>query len=219
MYQMPGQPDGELLLQPRTLCKTVNIERAVVEIRNHADPHLQIEVKLPTRSKKSARKSSRSSMTEDAYLEALEENASPASVAVAREVLDKAADYGIDIAWGTSGPMLKYETAEAALNFGQFSRNGKIIAVWRLSVSCGTLGLDHALAREYHEFLASLLPGTKVYEGVNHLNLPLTDVRTGPRFKIDRPDVSELAGKVDQWLSGIVKFGEKFEAELERRDD
>jgi len=217
MYQMPGGNDGGWLLQPRTLCKTVNIERAVVEIRNHADPNLQIAVTLPTPTE-SAKKLSRSSMTEDAFFDSLKANASPESVAVAREVLDKASDYGLDIVWGDSGPLIKYETEQFPLTFGQLNRKGKLTALFRLCVTCYNNDLDPNLARDYHQFLTTLLPGTKVYEKTSRRGRLLTDTRTGPREKIDRADFAPLKGKVDTWLQAIAETAEKFEAEIERHN-
>jgi hypothetical protein len=219
MYQIPGRPDGELLFQPRTMCKTVNIERAVVEIRNSADPNLQIEVKFPEASKKTKKKSGRSSMTEEAFLESLEESATADAVAVAKEVLDKAGDYGLEIAWGDSGPLLKYDTGQDLLTFGQLNRNGKLTALHWLSRSCYKSGIDPGLAREHHQFLTTLLPGTDVYDRKINNGMLLTDVRTGKRVKIDRPDIAGLVGKVDTWLQAIAETAEKFEAEIEQVSD
>jgi hypothetical protein len=218
MYRLPGRPDGELLLQPRTLCKTVNIERAVVEIRNYADPNLQIEVKLPTKPKKTAQKTSGSSMTEDAFFEKLEADASPDAVAVAREVLDKVSDYGLDIDWGQSGPLIKYQTEKFPLTFGQLNSSGKLTAVFRLSDSCWKNKLDPTLAREHHEYLAKLIPGGSVYEKQARGKV-LTDVRMGDRENIDRADIALLEGKVDAWLQAIAETAEKFEAAIERVSD
>lgn len=219
MYRLPGRGDGELLFQPRTLCKTVNIERAIVEIRNNVDPNLQIDVSLPM-PKASAKKTGRSSMTEDAFFDSLKANASPKAVAVAREVLDKASEYGIDIAWGDAGPMLKYDTGQDTLTFGQMNRHGQLTALHWLGRSCHKHGIDPALARKHHALITTLLPGTDVYDRkLNKKGQIVTDVRTGDRIKIDRPRFEDLAGKVDQWLGAITETAEQFDSEIERVGD
>jgi len=113
---------------------------------------------------------------------------------------------------------LKYDLDLLPLTFGQIHRGGTLTALHWISRSCYKAGINPDIARAYHEALTKLLPGTRVYDRPAK-DLTLTDVRTGPRVKIDRPDIALMAGKVDAWLQTIVNTAEKFEAALEHSVD
>lgn len=99
----PGQ-DWPLLVQPRTVARTAEVVRAVVEVR--APAGLEVAVALPSEKTEGGSKAGRT-LTEDAFFEQLAESTSQGTASEVGELVGELGDLGIVPSWGTSGVSLR----------------------------------------------------------------------------------------------------------------
>jgi hypothetical protein len=155
-----------LLVLPRTLARTREVTRAVVEVRG-VDPQ-QVTVTLPEQHAAVARgrdqdrpPGTRMTMEEDAYYDHLLAAAGPEVVDFVRSVVTEAPARGLEVIWGDAGPMLKYvdERDGSDFTFGSMTKDGQLGRTMYLSRRCQELGLPANTWQGYLDALASLVPG------------------------------------------------------------
>lgn len=104
LYRVEQGQDWPLLVQPRTVARTAEIVRAVVEV--HAPPELQVTVALPP-EEETQKARSRRTLTEESFFEQLAANTSPAVAAAAGELITQLRDLGVEAHWRASSVSLR----------------------------------------------------------------------------------------------------------------
>ena len=121
----PKAEPPEFYVQPRIVARTREVTRAVVEIKTTVPPD---DVRVSVPSVAAEAQSRRAKITESDFLEQLSRSSSPEVVRFAEWAIEHAPAYGLTIAWGDAGPLLKYEDAETghSFTFGQLNRRGTL---------------------------------------------------------------------------------------------
>lgn len=184
---------SEILAVPRTIGKTVLVERGVVRIM---DDRIAVdeEQKLPTAGPGISSSAPRVTLTEEQFMEALasKDKRLPAAM---RSFLDRVAAIGVFPDWRQT-LNLKWQGGTAgAVNLGYIRKEGTI------STDAMSAKVDPAAAREYQEALARICGGKTVQ---------------GPRFPV--PFLVALDGRssvnvtaflpdhADEWFAAISQF-------------
>ncbi|MCD6297632.1 MAG: hypothetical protein J7M30_10810 [Deltaproteobacteria bacterium] len=132
VYRENPENMSTLYVQPKILVRTKEITRAIVELRIPAS-RSDVVVSLPSEpSEKSI--SSRKRITEEEFLEDLQQSSGNGAVDFAQWVLEQAADQGLRIDWKDAGPLLKYDDPESSEFFtlGQLHKGGFLTETSRL---------------------------------------------------------------------------------------
>lgn len=182
--------DGTLLVQPRVLAHTVQIERAVVRLEGESVPAKIIAPAKPSASR-------RSSVTREAFLEdlAAEDPSLPAQL---NAFLDAVAPLGVHGEQQAS-LLLRWTHPDGTLfHLGGISRHGEFLSAYT-QWSAGRIN-RFDLSEAYQTALAKLIPGAKLTQ---------TEKRTG--WWIAGPDglnppVAPLFAKATQWITAIRTY-------------
>jgi len=163
LYRTESNEDDLLFVQPRVLARTQEVTRAVVEPREGIRAE-DVNVRIPTEppaGKGGGKKPTRRPLTEDAFFEKLASVTDPETVEFARQVLSEAADHELEIAWGDSGPMLKYIDDDIGeITFAQLQKNGALGLGKKNPLNmCNKHNLPMDIGEQYIDSLASLVPG------------------------------------------------------------
>lgn len=184
--------DGTLLVQPRILAHTVQIERAVVRLEGDVS---RIPAKIIAATPQVA--SRRSSLTRETFMEELaaEDATLPAKLTA---FLDAVAPLGIQ-ADQQASLLLRWQHPDGTLfHLGGISRHGEFLSAYTQWSAAKINRFD--LSEAYQEALAKLIPGAKLTQ---------TEKRTG--WWIAGPDglnppVAPLLAKAPQWISAIRSY-------------
>ena len=135
MYRLPDQLNGGLLVQPRTICRTVEIERAIVRIDGQGD-RVEVLSSTPAKSRGSSSSSeNKSTISEQDFYERLEKATSPEVKQGTLELLQELKNLGLKIEPSRQGMMVKsiekdfVQTENGSptqFNFIQVLHNGKV---------------------------------------------------------------------------------------------
>ena len=182
LYSSSDDPDT-ILIQPRVLAKTVEIERAVVRIENNsiecAAPTVERDKTVTTRSTKNSRKS----ITEQYLFEELEQSA-PETVAELSDLFELLKQRDFELAYGSSGISVKTDK----FNYISFRPDGTI-----RNYGCG----ENTEGAAYLEALSDLIP-----------NSYISEAKGGWRSYVRHTDdtdvhIKEVLAVKEQWLSLI----------------
>lgn len=158
------------------------------------------------------------------FYQQLGQAAGPDLVAFARWVVDNSPAHGLAVAWGTSGPLLRFVPAKHAglpFMFGQLDKGGVLgqrqSALLR---RCQELRVPVEVVRDYMKTVASLIPGACV----KTFPLPGGDVTerivasddAGP---IDWPPLAPLALHREEWFAAIDRATVRIREALDARSD
>ena len=172
-----------ILIQPRVLAKTVEIERAVVRIEGNSiecvAPAIEEAKAVTTRSANSRRKT----ITEQYFFEELEQSA-PETVAGLRDLFELLQQRDFELDYGSSGISVKTDK----FNYISFRPDGTI-----RNYGCG----ENPEGTVYLEALSDLIPDSYISEA-----------KGGWRSYVRHNDESDVHSKEilevkDQWLSLI----------------
>ena len=185
LYKLNHDEHRGILIQPRIIAKTVEIERAVIRIEgDSANPKVTIQSsdKKSGDPKTSVR---RQTITEQVFYEGIESQFPGVSEQV-KELFDSLTQRGLVLDAGSSAIMIK--SPDKYFNFLAFQRDGVI-----RNYGCGS----SELGREYLEKLAELFDNAIIYGGSD-----------GFRSTIKNADdtymnVKDILGKKDRWLELI----------------
>lgn len=105
LYRLQQDQDFPLYVQPRTLAKTVELVRAIVDIK--APPELDISVKIPTEEEIKKGKTRRK-LTEDIFFEELAANKSEEFADQVYELMMELKDMGLVSVWRSSSVSMRF---------------------------------------------------------------------------------------------------------------
>jgi len=199
--------EGRVLVQPRVLTKTVQIERAVIRLeQNGAMATASIEpARAPTTSTSSARATT---LTSEAFYEALaaHDPTTPARIKALLEALEPLGIYpdirrSMNLKWrGSSGTEFSLGAIDLEGRLGSDYVNWGADAIGRVD-----------LAHRYQGALAALLPGTSVRR---------TPKPTGWRLVGGdgrNPPIGPLLDQRDEWLVAMTEYLHGLDDAIESR--
>lgn len=135
MHRLPDQMGGGLLVQPRTICRTVEIERAIVRIEGQGD-RVEVLSSSPAKSRGSSSSSeNKSTVSEQDFYERLEKATSTEAKQETLDLLQELKNLGLKVEPSRQGMMVKSiekdfvqneNGSPSHFNFIQFLYNGKI---------------------------------------------------------------------------------------------
>jgi hypothetical protein len=199
---------GPMIVQPRILARTVEIERAVVTLKIPIDP-TSIEVLTPAIVPGEEKvPSKRVRLTASAFYEQLTEAAGSEVVEFVKWALDEGVDLGLTIQWGDKGPMLKHTEEESGRTYcvAQFRKDGRL--------SHGKSGPPREIWYPYLDEVAKLVPGA-----ARRLGDSPSAKKWGNQFVFTKDGkelpLSGLAERREEWLASLKRLIERAE---ERQD-
>ena len=155
LYQMDPREDWPILVQPRLVARTVEVVRAVVDVRAPAD--IQVDIRLPETDEKSATKGRRT-LTETVFYEELADaKGQPVADRVA-DLVEDLNEMGFESRWRTSSVSLRLpDPGDSGHEFTglviRTSGNSNVVSARRLHRSGG---YDPRIALSYLEGFAEL---------------------------------------------------------------
>jgi hypothetical protein len=185
LYKLDYDERFSILVQPRIIAKTVEVERAVIRIEGDAT---KIRASISSPEKKPAKTSSatrRGSITEQVFFEEIEEEF-PGFAEQLKKLFQSAEQRGLLLDAGSSAMMVK--SPDKQFNFLAFQRDGTI-----RNYGCGSSKLGKA----YMQKLAELFDNTIVYEASNGFH---STVKNGDDTYLN---VRDILGKQEQWFALI----------------
>jgi hypothetical protein len=158
VYRESPERKEMLYIQPKILVRTKEITRAIVELKIPAS-RSDVTVSLPTET--SGKTSSRKRITEEEFLEELQESSGDNAVQFAKWVLDQAEEHDLWIDWKDAGPLLKYDDSESGdfFTLGQLHKTGNLTETSRLYSRFHKLGWPFDACFDYFDEVAALIPG------------------------------------------------------------
>ena len=190
LYKIGDSDQPDILILPRVLAKTVEIERAVVRIEGSGatiepgQPESQSEGAQPPKR--------RGPITQQFFFEQIEK-ISPSTAAELQRLIDKLLEKDLTVEAGTSGIMIK-DKAQPAFNFMLFGTDGDI-----RNYRCGS----SPLGKSYMEELAQILPDAIVDE---HPNTFYSTVKRSDGSCFHIQDIIDHQG---QWIALIDRVLKK----------
>ena len=189
-------PDNGLVVHPRVLAKTLNIERAVVRLAS------DLIVAEPVVNKdENARAARPMSMTEEIYFEKLEAT-SPEAAKKLRLLLNRSdeMELGIFLSPATKSAALKWESADGKVfNLGGIGIDGNLT-----TYSVGWVGGTDKL-EQAHEYLGKLsgIAGGSVRKTKDPSQWCVVKNGTTP------PSATDVLDKTEDWLKLISEYQAK----------
>lgn len=158
VYRESPERKEMLYIQPKILVRTKEITRAIVELKIPAS-RSDVTVSLPTET--SGKTSSRKRITEEEFLEELQESSGDNAVQFAKWVLGQAEVHDLWIDWKDAGPLLKYDDPESGdfFTLGQLHKTGNLTETSRLYGRFRKLGWPFDACLDYFDEVAALIPG------------------------------------------------------------
>ncbi|MCC6679347.1 MAG: hypothetical protein IT445_00445 [Phycisphaeraceae bacterium] len=220
LHRLKTGSDDSLFVQPRVVARTKEVIRAVVEIRNRAEKDVQVEVSLPPPG---VMPDDGGPITEEQFLEWLvQEDNPPEVIEFAHWVIEQAGKHDLIIEWGSSGPLLKYvhPATGDSFTFGQLARKsgGTLGELRRFAQMCQKTGLPDAIWDKYLTMVEHLIPDSNRFmDGVDKRGRLRTDVRMGPSYWNDRPQLKLIAPQKEAWFRAIDEAVEQIRKALDER--
>jgi hypothetical protein len=158
--------------------------------------------------------------TPEAYYDELGRAAGPDLVAFAHWAVDNAAAHGLSVAWGDSGPLLKYvheKRPYLPFTFGQLDKSG-VLAQRQTALlrRCEELHVPTEVIREYLKAVADLIPGACVktfpLSGGGTKELIVAGEDAGP---VDWPPLGPLALRKEEWFAALDRVVARIRAVIE----
>ncbi len=185
IFKLPPSFGDGILVQPRVLAKTVEIERAVIRIEGN-----KILVDSPATEKTTSKNvgKRRGNITEQVFYEGLA-TITPDLPNELRDFFESTYELGLILEAGASGLMLK--TEDRKFNFALFHRDGYI-----RNYACG----DTMLGKKYLESLANIIGNAKVYIASDGFG------STVKKNNDNYVSISEALLKKNEWLEIITNI-------------
>lgn len=191
-----GKASDDLLVQSRTLARTHEMVRAVVELKAGLSVS-DVRVSLPSTESPGA---GRQRLSVDLLLERLASSTSSAIASGFREFLAKAAVLGIEPEGRDSSVSLFwYEpNTEERFSFGSVYGDSGEVDTWYIRKSYLRTGLDENLGLRYIQALSALVPGSVILE-----NLENKHHITRVMLKNRPITLADLLPHADEWIKAI----------------
>ena len=195
-------PHGGLIVQPRVLARTVNIERGIVKI---ADGHRVIVESVPKRSADDTGRTT--SISQERLLEILAE-VDPKLPAAILSFVDRAADLGVVLDAAPKSLQLRWPgPGDLSFALGGVDRNGELLT-YNVGWTADAIG-HLEMAHEYLRSVAQLIGGD-----VRRTAKPAQWYVTLNR---KQPEATVLLSYQEEWLALIEQYTEKLAAALVER--
>jgi len=207
VFRMPIEGGG-YLVQPRVLCKTLEVPRFVVEVRGDG-----VEVSTPPRMADTSTSRStsprRGTISEQEYYQSLSEVQANLPDDL-NAMFEQVASLGLGSPWGTGKVSRIVKTPYQVLlrdeDSNRESRREFNFGVFRSDGSYGNNSCEGSLGRKYLRALADILPDTEVSLRDNEFYNCV--VKTGG----GKVEITDLLAVKDAWLALIVDFLPELEA-------
>ena len=196
-YRLPD--GGGYLLQPRTVARTVNVERAIVRIENGTTgPSASIKSPVLAAGNKSQ------NLTEEEFFEKFREGRGGDWESRIRSLLKDLEDLDVTSEFKTASLILRYPipNTDIQITLVEIHHSGTF---WTDKVHTKDVhdhGLDK-IARQYREDMASIIGGT-----VDHSKPTVTLKRNGKT-----PTIDVILHHKDEWLSCVQKLQDSLREE------
>ncbi|NUQ63134.1 MAG: hypothetical protein HUU20_11710 [Pirellulales bacterium] len=149
-------------------------------------------------------------ITAEEFYQQLTEVGGPELAAFARWVVDHAPSRGLTVAWGRSGPLLKFSHERypyLSFTFGQLDKKGVLSQrQTALLRRCEELHVPFEVVRDYMKAVAALIPGACVktfpLAGGDSKQLIVAGEDSGP---VDWPSLAPLATRREEWFAAIER--------------
>lgn len=197
LFSLPAEAGGGFLVQPRIICRTVEIERAVVRIEG--DQIVATEAAATDFTEQGGSRK-RTRISEQVFYESL--SLPPPTVAALQAFFARAQDLGLSIEAGDRSLMLKSD--DGRLNFATFRVDGTV-RNYRIALMTERMGIPE-VGEAYLNNLAALFPSGTVRKGPNRFTW--TVVSHNRRYLT----VEECLAVQDRWLDLIAKTLQEVEA-------
>lgn len=189
-----------LVVQPRVVARTREIIRAVVEVRRPEIAAADVLVSLLSDDGDPA---ARLPLTAEAFYEELRAHESPAVVADFQAVLGLVVEHAIEPVWREASVSLHHHEPSSGARFSAgsvYCRSGRV-DMFYVPNYVRAAGLADAVAREYLEGVAALVPGARAHtwqKGDGHWGA----IKVGQRHIT----IAELLPHKNKWLAAIDQF-------------
>lgn len=189
-----------LIVQPRVVARTREIIRAVVEVRRPEIAAPDVVVSLPSGDGDLA---ARLPLTAEAFYEELRAHESPAVVADFQALLGLIVEHAIEPVWREASVSLHHYESSSGARFSAgsvYCRSGRV-DMFYVPNYVRAAGLADAVAREYLEGVAALVPGARAHtwqKGNGHW----AAIKVGQRHIT----IAELLPRKNEWLAAIDQF-------------
>ncbi len=204
---------AEYFIQPRTLARTREVVRAVVELKEGIRAS-DVQVSLPAAAAE-GRPEMRRDQALQVFLETLGRNTSTGVAEAFRQFLGQCTQMGIELTGkGASVGLFWFEpTRSDRFTFGSVYAVNGFVEVNYVPMYFQKWGLDPTIGERYIAAVTALVPGARV----------ASDVKDGRTWvRVLRSDgynitVSDLLPKLDQWLEAIRAMMREVQEAEERR--
>jgi len=202
-------PTGEdVLIQPRTIARTREVVRAVVELKVGVSP-ADVTITLPPTDEDEGGEGRRK-ITEEALLEEIAETTTKALADAFREFLRKAEAIGIEPLCRDSSISLLWREPNTEYRFtlGFVRANGAKVDMGFVRHYFRKCGLEESAGRKYIKAVADLVPGARVEERAGAKGFAFSKVLIRDR----EITLADLLPKSADWLAAIQTAMQETEA-------
>lgn len=203
---------AEYLVQPRTVVRTREVVRAVIQVKGSALP-ADIQVAVAAEGTEENQRS-RGRQHEELFFESLAQTTSVGLSESCQAFLSDCKSMGIELTGkGATVGMYWFEpSSDERFTFGSIYANGGWVEVNYVPFYFEKWGIDPSVGRRYIDTLASLVPGARVQ----------VDRKAGKdwvRVLVGARNVtfSDLLPKQAEWLAAIRETMESISATVEKR--
>ena len=219
VYRESPEKLGTFYIQPKILMRTKEITRAIVEIKIPAS-RSDVVVSLPSEPPDRPQPP-RKTITEEEFLEELQQSSGDGAVNFAKWALEQAVDRKLRIDWKDAGPLLKYDDPETGEFFtlGQLNKSGFLTATSRLYRRFEKLGWPFDACIDYLDEVASLIPNAirksfqsksgKKWQKIVHGENPASG--SNPPFLLLEPKKTEWFDAIEKLKNRIIELAEENE--------
>jgi len=189
-------PSGGLYVQPRTIARTMNIDRGIVSVK---DGIVNIESPAPPPGGPRSR-----TISEEKFYEDLTRT-DPKLPAAVQSFFDRVvSDLGIEIDFGQASIVLRWRAVDVFWNLGFIDTSGELHTE-ALDIQAKRVG-HRKLSDRYQEHLCALIPGAQITKG------PVHRVVKASGQRIEAWDLLADDTRRDGWIAAIVEFMEDVNA-------
>lgn len=201
IYRTREGKNDRLIVVPNVIARTVEVVRAVVEVRNTAaNADVSVTIPIPPADEGA---SARNKMTEGVFLERLGENAGRDAVEDAKWIIDNAPRHQIQVKWNKASFALYYTEPESgdSFSFGHIDESGEI-PIYFLPEQCRREGLPDHVWKYYYDGLLALIPRSQIVTSNSKSGARWDQVLVEGK---DHPGLSELGARKQEWFNLIVR--------------
>ena len=205
-----GASGGDVLIQPRTITRTREVVRAVVELKVGVSP-ADVTITLPPTGDEGGRRK----ITEEALLDEIAQATSKSLADDFREFLHEAEKAGIEPLCRDSSISLLWRepNTDKRFTFGFVRANGARVDTGFVRHYYRKSGLPETAGRKYITAVANLIPGARIDEMVGSKGFASSKILVGNRDLT----LADLLPRSAEWLTAIQTAMQETEAACEAK--